>query len=174
MGGDVADPGGVGQVPQRFGHAVVADGPVVFEQKAIGAQPGGPVVGDPVIEQLFELWVQWDVAVIVQFADPDPQPVGGADLHDRVDGEGQQLARRMPVRASSSTINRDNGSGSARAARSSLAAAASSRDRGQRFVDDRAGPRGTSAVVRGIREVIDAGTETVLLNPVGENVAEDP
>jgi hypothetical protein len=29
-------------------------------------------------------------------------------------------------------------------------------------------------VVRGIREVIDAGTETVLLNPVGENVAEDP
>jgi hypothetical protein len=28
--------------------------------------------------------------------------------------------------------------------------------------------------VRGIREVIDAGTETVLLNPVGENVAEDP
>ncbi|MCW2649365.1 MAG: hypothetical protein QOE41_267 [Mycobacterium sp.] len=28
-------------------------------------------------------------------------------------------------------------------------------------------------VVRGVREVIDAGAETVLLNPVGENVAED-
>jgi alkanesulfonate monooxygenase SsuD/methylene tetrahydromethanopterin reductase-like flavin-dependent oxidoreductase (luciferase family) len=28
-------------------------------------------------------------------------------------------------------------------------------------------------VVRGIREVIDAGAETVLLNPVGEKVTED-
>jgi alkanesulfonate monooxygenase SsuD/methylene tetrahydromethanopterin reductase-like flavin-dependent oxidoreductase (luciferase family) len=33
---------------------------------------------------------------------------------------------------------------------------------------------GTAAdVVRGVREVIDAGAEMVLLNPVGENVAED-
>jgi alkanesulfonate monooxygenase SsuD/methylene tetrahydromethanopterin reductase-like flavin-dependent oxidoreductase (luciferase family) len=33
---------------------------------------------------------------------------------------------------------------------------------------------GTPAdVVRGVREVIDAGSEMVLLNPVGENVAED-
>ncbi|SEH93154.1 Flavin-dependent oxidoreductase, luciferase family (includes alkanesulfonate monooxygenase SsuD and methylene tetrahydromethanopterin reductase) [Mycolicibacterium rutilum] len=33
---------------------------------------------------------------------------------------------------------------------------------------------GTPAdVVRGLREVIDAGAQTVLLNPVGENVAED-
>ena len=33
---------------------------------------------------------------------------------------------------------------------------------------------GTSQdVVRGVREVIDAGAETVLLNPVGETVAED-
>jgi alkanesulfonate monooxygenase SsuD/methylene tetrahydromethanopterin reductase-like flavin-dependent oxidoreductase (luciferase family) len=28
-------------------------------------------------------------------------------------------------------------------------------------------------VVRGLKEVIDAGAETILLNPVGENVAED-
>jgi hypothetical protein len=28
-------------------------------------------------------------------------------------------------------------------------------------------------VVRGVREVIDAGAEMVLLNPVGEHVAED-
>jgi alkanesulfonate monooxygenase SsuD/methylene tetrahydromethanopterin reductase-like flavin-dependent oxidoreductase (luciferase family) len=28
-------------------------------------------------------------------------------------------------------------------------------------------------VVRGVREVIDAGAEMVLLNPVGETVAED-
>jgi hypothetical protein len=28
-------------------------------------------------------------------------------------------------------------------------------------------------VVRGLREVIDAGAEMILLNPVGENVGED-
>jgi alkanesulfonate monooxygenase SsuD/methylene tetrahydromethanopterin reductase-like flavin-dependent oxidoreductase (luciferase family) len=28
-------------------------------------------------------------------------------------------------------------------------------------------------VARGLREIIDAGADTVLLNPVGENVAED-
>ena len=92
MGGDVADAGGVGSVPQGFGDAVVADRPVVFEQKAIRAQSGGPVVGDPVVEQLLELWVQRDVAVVVQFADRNSQPVGGADLHDRVDGEAEQFA----------------------------------------------------------------------------------
>jgi alkanesulfonate monooxygenase SsuD/methylene tetrahydromethanopterin reductase-like flavin-dependent oxidoreductase (luciferase family) len=31
----------------------------------------------------------------------------------------------------------------------------------------------TTDVIRGLREVIDAGAEMVLLNPVGENVAED-
>ena len=77
---------------QRGGDALMADRSVVFEQKAIGAQAGRPVVGDPVVEQLFQLWVQRDVAVVVQFADRDPQPVGGADLHDGVDGEGEQLA----------------------------------------------------------------------------------
>ena len=131
VGGDVADAGGVAQMPQRLGDTVVTDRPVVFEQKTIGAQPGGPVVGDPVVEEFFQLWVQRNVAVVVQLADRDPQPVGGADLHDRVDGKLSSSPRRMPVRASSSTINRDNGSGSARVARRSLAAAASSRKRGR-------------------------------------------
>ena len=92
MGGDVADPGNVGDVSQRGGDAVTTYRSIVFEQKAIGAQPMWSVLGDPVVEQLFELWVQRDVAVVVQLADRDPQPVGRADLHDRVDGEGQQLA----------------------------------------------------------------------------------
>jgi hypothetical protein len=35
--------------------------------------------------------VQRDVAVDVQSADRDAQPVGGADLHDGVDGQGEQL-----------------------------------------------------------------------------------
>ena len=49
-------------------------------------------MGDPVVEQVFELRVQRDVAVVVQLADRDPQPVGRTDLHDRIDGEGEQLA----------------------------------------------------------------------------------
>jgi hypothetical protein len=37
VGGDGADPGGVGQMPQGFGYAVGTDGPVVFDQDAIRA-----------------------------------------------------------------------------------------------------------------------------------------
>ncbi len=36
--------------------------------------------------------MQRDVAVVVQLADGDSQPVGGADLHDGVDGERHQFA----------------------------------------------------------------------------------
>ena len=37
VSGDVADSGGVGGAAQRGGDAVVADRPIVFEQKTIGA-----------------------------------------------------------------------------------------------------------------------------------------
>ena len=50
------------------------------------------MVGDPVVEQVLQLWVQWNVAVVVELADRDAQPVGGSDLHDRVDGQGEQFA----------------------------------------------------------------------------------
>ena len=59
---------------------------ISFERRSCG--PGG----EPAVEELFELGVQGDVAVVVQFADRDPQPVGGADLHDGVDGEVDELA----------------------------------------------------------------------------------
>jgi len=36
--------------------------------------------------------VQRDVAVVVELADRDPKPVGGADLDNGVDGEGEQFA----------------------------------------------------------------------------------
>ena len=72
VGGDVADAGNVGDASQRGGDAVTTYRSIVFEQKAIGAQAIRSVVGDPVVEQLFELRVQRDVAVVVQFADRDP------------------------------------------------------------------------------------------------------
>jgi len=92
MGGDVADASHVGDAAQRGRDALVADRSIVFDQKVIGAQPGRSVVGDPVIKQLFELWVQRDVAVVVQLADRDAQPVGGSDLDDTVDGQREQFA----------------------------------------------------------------------------------
>ncbi len=55
------------------------------------AQAGGPP-GEPGVEEVFELGVQRDVAVGAELAERDVQPVGGADLHDRVDGEVQELA----------------------------------------------------------------------------------
>ncbi len=75
MGGDVADTGHVGDAAQRSRHALVADRSIVFDQKVIGAQPVRSVVGDPVIKQVLELWVQRDIAVVVQLADRDAQPV---------------------------------------------------------------------------------------------------
>jgi hypothetical protein len=49
MGGDVADASFVGDAAQR-GDALVADWSIVFDQKVIGAQAAGSVVGDPVVE----------------------------------------------------------------------------------------------------------------------------
>ena len=51
----------------------------------------GPV-GEPVVDHGLELRVQRDVAVVVEFADRDPQPVGGADLDDGVGGEAEEFA----------------------------------------------------------------------------------
>ena len=51
-----------------------------------------PAVSARCVEQVFELRVQRDVAVGVHLADRDPKPVGRADLHDRIDGECEQLA----------------------------------------------------------------------------------
>ena len=50
----------------------------------VGRGPGG--------EQLCELGVQRDVAVVAELAQRDPQPVPGADLDDRVGVEVGQLA----------------------------------------------------------------------------------
>ena len=37
-----------------------------------------------VVDQGDQVWVQWQVAVVVQLADWGVQPVTGADEHDRV------------------------------------------------------------------------------------------
>src|SRR6476661_8738875 len=46
---------------------------------------------EPLIDHGFELRVQRDVAVVVEFADRDPQPVGRPDLDNGVGGETEEF-----------------------------------------------------------------------------------
>ncbi len=84
--------------PQR------GDGPSAFEQQPVRAQPGRATVDDPVVEHLFELRVQRDVAFVVELADGDSQPERRADLEEGVDGEASGSLLRIPVRASSASM----------------------------------------------------------------------
>lgn len=88
---DVADPGsacGFGDGPV---DAALADPLAVLDEEVGGAQAGGPL-GEPGVEELLELGVQRDIAVGAQLAERHVEPVGGADLHDGVDGEVEELA----------------------------------------------------------------------------------
>ena len=75
--------------------AALADALAVLDEQVGAAQAGGPV-GEPVVEEVFELGVQRDVTVGAQLAERHVEPVGGADLHDGVDGEVEELAFAQP------------------------------------------------------------------------------
>ena len=90
--GHVADPGVGGDAAQRVGNTQLGDGSAVLEQEPVAAQPDGSVVCDPVVEQVFEVGVEWDVAVVVELADRDPHPERGTDLNDGIDGEAEEFA----------------------------------------------------------------------------------
>ena len=71
------------------GAAVVGDQAlVVADVLQVGGGPGG--------EQLDELGVQRDVAVVAELAQRDPQPVPGADLDDRVGVQAGQFPGPHP------------------------------------------------------------------------------
>ncbi len=50
------------------------------------------VVGGPAHEQGDEVGVEWDVAVVAEFAERDAQPVAVTDQHDGVGGEFADFA----------------------------------------------------------------------------------
>ena len=86
---------------------------------------------EPLIDHGFQLRVQWDVAVVVEFADRDPQPVGGADLDDGVGGEAEEFPFAHP--GAGEDLDREPAElvgAVARAAAMNLALAASSRNLG--------------------------------------------
>ena len=79
----------------RVSDALLADPSAALDEQVRLAQTRGPV-GDPLVEHLFELWVQGDVAVGAELPERHVQPVRGADLHDRVDGQIEELALAQP------------------------------------------------------------------------------
>ena len=54
------------------------------------------MLGEPVVEEFFEVGVERDVAVVVEFSDWGSEPVRGADLDDGVDGESEEFPASHP------------------------------------------------------------------------------
>lgn len=55
----------------------------------IAAEPDGPVVVDPIVEQRLEFGVERAVAVVVELPNGDAEPVRGSDLDHSIDGEAE-------------------------------------------------------------------------------------
>jgi hypothetical protein len=87
---DVADAGGGGDSGDPALHGVAVERALLArEEPAVGMGFVGPSIG---VEQLDEMGVEGDVAVVVELAEGDPQPGGVADDGDGVGLEVAQLA----------------------------------------------------------------------------------
>jgi hypothetical protein len=95
MRGYAPDPGLVCDGRDGVSDALFADPPAALDEQPRLAQTDRPV-RDPLIEQVFELGVQRDVAVGAEFPERHVQPVRGADLHDRVDSQIEELSLAKP------------------------------------------------------------------------------
>ncbi len=75
--------------------AVAVEGSAVLpgQQQRV---PGRDVLGSVGVDDLHEAWVQRQVAVLVELADRHVEPVGVADEHDGVGGQGRVLPDPQP------------------------------------------------------------------------------
>ena len=62
----------------------------MLDEQVAAAQAGWSV-GEPLVEEVLELRVQGNVAVVAQLAQRHVQPVGGADLHHGIDCEIEEF-----------------------------------------------------------------------------------
>ena len=90
MRADVSDSGRCGDLGHGPVDAVVPDALAVFDEQVAAAQAGGSA-GEPVVEEILELGMQGNVAVVAQLAQRHMQPVGGADLHHGIDCEIEEF-----------------------------------------------------------------------------------
>ena len=91
VSGDVSNSRVRRLLTEDLGNAMSGDRTVPFDEQTVGADVGGSVVCNPIVEQFFELRMQGDIAVVVQLAERDPQPVRRANLYDRIDGRSSTI-----------------------------------------------------------------------------------
>ena len=90
-GVDVRQAGGGAGLVDQPGDGVPVQRPAVLagqQQRVVGCDVSGAVVAD----EGDQVGVQRQVSVVVEFADRDVQPMSGADEHDRIGGQGGELA----------------------------------------------------------------------------------
>jgi len=95
MWSDPADPGGPSGLRDGAVDPVLTDSVSVFDEQVSAAQ-GVRAGGEPAVQQVFQLRVQRDVAVVAELPDRHVQPVGGPDLHHRIGGEVEEFALAKP------------------------------------------------------------------------------
>ena len=71
------------------------DASAFVDEHQVGTQTVGSS-GEPLVDHDFELRVERNVSVGVEFADRHAQPVGGSDLNDSVNGEVHEFAFAHP------------------------------------------------------------------------------
>ena len=81
---------------------VLGDGPAVLGEHE-RAWLAAPVI-EPLVKQGFHARVQRNVAVAVELADRDVQPVPVADPHDRIGAEAEELALAHPFSRRPQTV----------------------------------------------------------------------
>ena len=89
VGVNVTDPGDLGDTAQHAGDHVPIEATAVKGDEPVKVIVTVCVVG---FEEIDELWVQRDVAVVVQFADRNPQPVPARHQHHGVERQSAELA----------------------------------------------------------------------------------
>ena len=129
MRADVPDPGRRGDLGHGPVDAVLPDALAVFDEQVAAAQAGW-AVGEPLVEEILELGVQGNVAVVAQLAQRHMQPVGGADLHHGIDCEIEEFTFAEAGAGQEFHTEAHERVGIARVACSSLVNAPSSRKRG--------------------------------------------
>src|ERR1700747_3891272 len=70
--------------------AALADALAVLDEQVAAAQAGWSA-GEPLVEEVLQLRVQGNVAVVAQLAQRHVQPVGGTDLHYGIDCEIEEF-----------------------------------------------------------------------------------
>jgi hypothetical protein len=91
VGADVTDTGVVSDGVKCRVDSGRSDAATSLDEQQVGSDCAASV-GEPFVEQHLDLWVERDVAVVVELADRDSEPIGGTDLNDGVDCEAEQFA----------------------------------------------------------------------------------